>query len=43
MKLDSGSAIIQKKIFIKNNDNETLKFKTQKLEYNAFPEANKSF
>ena len=39
-KLDSGSTIIQKKIFIKNKDNEkTLKFKTQKLEYNAFPEA----
>ena len=39
-KLDSGSTIIQKKIFIKNNDNEkSLKFKTQKLEYNAFPEA----
>ena len=39
-KLDSGSAIIQKKFFIEGDDNEkTLKFKTQKLEYNAFPEA----
>ncbi len=39
-KLDSGSTIIQKKFFIEDNDNEkTLKFKTQKLEHNAFPEA----
>ena len=39
-KLDSGSTIIQKKFFIEVDDNEkTLKFKTQKLEYNAFPEA----
>jgi len=39
-KLDSGSTIIQKKFFIESEDNEkTLKFKTQKLEYNAFPEA----
>ena len=39
-KFDSGSAIIQKKFFIEGDDNEkTLIFKTQKLEYNAFPEA----
>ena len=39
-KLDSGDKIIQKKFFIKENDNEKiLKNKTQKLEYKAFPEA----
>ena len=39
-KLDAGNIIIQKSFFIKNNDNEkTLKKKTQELEYSAFPEA----
>ena len=39
-KLDSGNTIVQKKFFIKSNDNEKiLKVKTQKLEYVAFPEA----
>lgn len=39
-KLDSGSMIVQKEFFIENKDNEkTLKNKTQKLEYRAFPEA----
>lgn len=39
-KLDGGSNITQKKIYIKSTDNEnTLKKKTQKLEYRAFPEA----
>ena len=39
-KLDSGQKIIQKKIFINKNDNkETLKKKTQILEYQIFPEA----
>ncbi len=39
-KLDSGNTIVQKKFFIKSNDNEKiLKIKTQKLEYVAFPEA----
>lgn len=39
-KLDSGNTIIQKSFFIKIGDNEdTLKKKTQKLEYKAFPEA----
>tara|TARA_B100000575_G_C23008288_1_gene580862 strand:- start:465 stop:1028 length:564 start_codon:yes stop_codon:yes gene_type:complete len=39
-KLDGGNTIIQKEFFISDNDNEkTLKYKTQKLEYNAFPEA----
>ena len=39
-KLDSGSVIIQKEFFIQNGDNEkTLKSKTQRLEYKAFPEA----
>ena len=40
-KLDSGKIIIQKKIFILNHDNDidSLKQKTQKLEYKAFPEA----
>ena len=39
-KLDGGNIIVQKSFFIKENDNEaTLKLKTQKLEYKAFPEA----
>ena len=39
-KLDSGNTIVQKFFYINNNDNEnTLKVKTQKLEYKAFPEA----
>ena len=39
-KLDSGQAISQKSFFITENDNEfTLKKKTQELEYQAFPEA----
>jgi len=39
-KLDSGSTIIQKSFFINSNDNEfSLKKKTQDLEYKAFPEA----
>ena len=39
-KLDSGSTIIQKEFLINNKDNEkSLKIKTQKLEYKAFPEA----
>ena len=39
-KLDSGNKIIQKFFYIKPGDNETnLKYKTQKMEYLAFPEA----
>ena len=39
-KLDNGTAIIRKPFFIHPDDNEeTLKKKTQKLEYKAFPEA----
>ena len=39
-KLDSGNTIVQKTFFISANDNElTLKEKTQTLEYKAFPEA----
>ena len=39
-KLDSGKIIIKKIFFIDKKDNEnTLKIKTQKLEYLAFPEA----
>ncbi len=39
-KLDSGNVIIQKNFNIGDKDNEiTLKNKTQKLEYRAFPEA----
>ena len=39
-KLDSGSKIIQKEFLINASDNEkSLKLKTQKLEYKAFPEA----
>ena len=39
-KLDSGETIVQKKFFIDEKDDENdLKFKTQRLEYRAFPEA----
>ena len=39
-KLDSGKIIIQKSFFINSNDNKTtLKYKTQRLEYLAFPQA----
>ena len=39
-KLDSGSTILQKKFFINDGDDEKkLRYKTQKLEYRAFPEA----
>ena len=39
-RLDSGKIIIQKYFDIVKEDNEkTLKFKTQRLEYSAFPEA----
>jgi formyltetrahydrofolate-dependent phosphoribosylglycinamide formyltransferase len=39
-KLDSGNVITQKSFFINPSDNElVLKQKTQKLEYQAFPEA----
>lgn len=39
-KLDSGNTIVKKKFYICNEDNEKiLKYKTQKLEYRAFPEA----
>ena len=39
-KLDSGKIIIQKSFFVNPNDDEiTLKNKTQKLEYLAFPQA----
>ena len=39
-RLDDGNTIIQKRFTICKNDNEnTLKNKTQKLEYKAFPEA----
>ena len=39
-KLDGGKRIIQKSFFISKNDNiKSLKEKTQKLEYKAFPEA----
>ena len=38
--LDSGHIICQKSFYLKSNDNEeTLKRRTQKLEYNIFPEA----
>ena len=38
--LDSGNTIVKKSFFIKAGDDESiLKIKTQKLEYNAFPEA----
>ena len=39
-KLDSGKIIMQKSFFVNSNDNiTTLKYKTQKLEYLAFPQA----
>lgn len=39
-KLDGGRIILKKSFYIKPFDNEkTLKYKTQKLEYLAFPEA----
>ena len=39
-KLDSGTTILQKKVYIdKLDDEKKLKMKTQKLEYRAFPEA----
>ena len=39
-KLDSGSTITQKMFFLNSNDDEpSIKSKTQKLEYKAFPEA----
>ena len=39
-KLDSGQIIVQKSFYINSSDSETtLKQKTQKLEYQVFPEA----
>ena len=39
-KLDDGIIIIKKVFFLKSKDNEiTLKQKTHKLEYRAYPEA----
>ena len=39
-KLDSGNIIVQKSFYVNSNDNEkTLKQKTQKLEHQVFPEA----
>ena len=39
-KLDSGLIINQKSFYINSDDNEaSLKLKTQKLEYQTFPEA----
>ena len=39
-KLDSGQVIAQRSFLISPNDNEiSLKLKTQKLEYQVFPEA----
>ena len=39
-KLDSGNTITQKMFFLDSNDDEpSVKSKTQKLEYKAFPEA----
>ena len=39
-KLDNGKTIVQKSFFINPKDNlYTMKKKTQKLEYRAFPEA----
>ena len=38
--LDGGNIIAQKSFFINSNDNEkTLKQKTQRLEYKVLPEA----
>ena len=39
-KLDSGKIISKKSFYLEDGDNEqNLKYKTQKLEYLAFPEA----
>ena len=39
-KLDGGDIIVKKYFYLKPNDNEnTLKVKTQQLEYKAYPEA----
>ena len=39
-KLDAGNIIVQKTFFLDTDEDEySLKFKTQKLEYSAFPEA----
>ena len=39
-KLDDGEIIIKKSFYLSSNDNEgTLKQKTQTLEYKAYPEA----
>ena len=39
-KIDDGNIIVKKTFFIKSSDNETtLKQKTHKLEYKAYPEA----
>ena len=39
-KLDSGNIIVQKSFYLQTADNElSLKIKTQKLEYLAYPEA----
>ena len=39
-KLDDGRIILKKNFYINLKDNaETLKYKTQKLEYKAYPEA----
>ena len=39
-KLDDGNIILKKSFYISSHDNEkSLKFKTQKLEYLTFPEA----
>ena len=39
-KLDNGNSILKKMFFINEKDNEkTLKQRTQKLEYQAYPEA----
>ena len=39
-KLDDGNIIVQKFFYLNSNDSETtLKNKTQKLEYRAYPEA----
>ena len=39
-KLDDGDIIVKKIVYINSNDNEnTLRKKTQKMEYKAFPEA----
>ena len=39
-KLDSGKIIVKKSFYIEKNDSvESLRLKTQNLEYKAFPEA----